>query len=88
LLSACNANSGASQTPPLPEAGSLDEVLFKQRCHDCHMPPLPRNHPAADWPAIVDRMQSHRLTTGLKPLTGKELRRIKAYLQRNAKDAT
>jgi len=52
------------------------------------MPPLPRNHPAADWPAIVDRMQSHRLTTGLKPLTGKELRRIKAYLQRNAKDAT
>jgi hypothetical protein len=33
-------------------------------------------------------MQSHRITTGLTPLTAEELRRIQAYLQRNAKDAT
>ena len=88
-LTACNANSGTAQhREPLPEAGSPDEVLFTQRCHDCHVPPLPRNRPAGDWPAIVERMQSHRLTSGLRPLTGDELRRIKDYLQRNAKDAT
>ena len=88
LVTACNANSGAPQQLRLPEAGGADEVLFKQRCHDCHVPPFPRNHPAGDWPAIVQRMQSHRITSGLTPLSGEELRRIKAYLQRNAKDAT
>ena len=89
LLAACSADKGPSSPKvSLPEAGSPDEVLFSQRCHDCHVPPLPRNHPAADWPVIVQRMQSHRITAGLTPLTGEELRRIKAYLERNAKDAT
>ena len=75
-------------TGPLPEAGSPDEVLFKQRCHDCHVPPMPRDRTASAWPAIVQRMQAHRIATGLTPLTGEELRRIRAYLQRNAKDTT
>jgi hypothetical protein len=89
MLTACSVESGpSSRHEPLPEPGSPDEVLFKQRCHDCHVPPLPQNRPASAWPAIVQRMQSHRITTGLTPLTGDEVRRIKAYLQRNAKDAT
>jgi hypothetical protein len=89
MLTACSAESGpSSRHEPLPEPGSPDEVLFKQRCHDCHVPPRPQNRPASAWPAIVQRMQSHRITTGLTPLTGDEVRRIKAYLQRNAKDAT
>lgn len=89
LLTACGAESGPSpQVQQLPEAGSPDEVLFKQRCHDCHMPPLPQDRPANAWPAIVQRMQSHRITTGLTPLSDEEVRRIEAYLQRNAKDAT
>jgi Dihaem cytochrome c len=88
VLAACSAESGpSSRKVSLPEAGSPDEILFKQRCHDCHMPPLPRDRPAAAWPAIVQRMQSHRITTGLTPLTDEELRRIKDYLQRNAKDS-
>jgi len=72
----------------LPETGSADEVLFSQRCHDCHVPPRPQDKPAAAWPAIVQRMQSHRITNGMTPLSAEELGRIMGYLQRNAKDAT
>jgi hypothetical protein len=88
LLSACNADSGAPHQLSLPEEGNSDEALYQQRCHDCHVPPLPQSRMAVAWPAIVERMQSHRITTGLRPLTRDEMRRIKAYLQRNAKDAT
>ena len=89
LLAACSAESGSSSyKASLPEAGSPDEVLFNQRCHDCHIPPLPQDRPASAWPEIVRRMQSHRITTGLTPLTDEELQRIEAYLLRNAKDAT
>jgi hypothetical protein len=88
LLTACNAGSGASHQLSLPEAGNSDETLFQRRCHDCHVPPLPQARKAVAWPAIVERMQSHRISTGLRPLTSDEMRRIKAYLQRNAKDST
>ena len=88
LLTACNADSRPPRHVSLPEAGSRDEVLFEQRCHDCHVPPRPQAKPAAAWPAIVQRMQSHRITNGLKPLSDEELRRIMGYLQRNAKDNT
>jgi hypothetical protein len=89
LLAACSADKGPSSPKvSLPEAGSPDEVLFSQRCHDCHVPPRPQDKPAAAWPAIVQRMQSHRITNGLKPLSDEELRRIMGYLQRNAKDNT
>ena len=88
LLTACNADSGTTHQLSLPEEGNSDETLFQQRCHDCHVPPLPKSRMADAWPAIVERMQSHRITTGLRPLTSDEMRRIKAYLQRNAKDAT
>jgi hypothetical protein len=88
-MTACSSEKGpSSRQGPLPEAGSPDAVLFKHRCHDCHVPPSPHDHTADAWPAIVQRMQSHRVTNGLTPLSGEELRRIRAYLQRNAKDAT
>ena len=89
LLTACGADKGPSSPKVnLPEAGSADELLFSQRCHDCHVPPRPQAKPAAAWPAIVQRMQSHRITNGLTPLSTEELRRIEGYLQRNAKDNT
>jgi hypothetical protein len=90
VLTACGAGGdrSAAQRLDLPETGSTDEVLFSQRCHDCHVPPRPQDKPAAAWPAIVQRMQSHRITNGLTPLSAEELRRIMGYLQRNARDAT
>jgi len=89
VLTACDAGGGAAaQLGDFPETGGADEVLFSQRCHDCHVPPRPQDKPAAAWPAIVQRMQSHRITNGLIPLSAEELRRIMSYLQRNAKDAT
>ena len=90
VVAACDAGGGrpAAQRLDLPETGSADEVLFSQRCHDCHVPPRPQDKPAAAWPAIVQRMQSHRITNGMTPLSAEELGRIMGYLQRNAKDAT
>jgi len=72
----------------LPEAGTPDAVLFSERCHDCHKPPLPQDREAGAWPAIVQRMQSHRIANGFAPLTGEEERRIKAYLYRNARGSS
>ena len=89
LLAACGGTA-ASPTTSVDAPGAAagpDAALFAQRCHDCHLPPRPQDFPAAAWPAIVRRMQSHRITTGLAPLTADELGRIQAYLQRNAKDA-
>jgi hypothetical protein len=90
VLTACDAGGGRAAAPrlALPETGSADEVLFSQRCHDCHVPPRPQDKPAAAWPAIVQRMQSHRITNGLTPLSAEELGRIMGYLQRNARGAT
>lgn len=87
LSAACGGATPPGANADSPEAATSDAVLFAQRCHDCHVPPRPQDFPAAAWPAIVARMQSHRITTGLSPLTGDELRRIQTFLQRNAKDA-
>jgi hypothetical protein len=87
LSAACGGTAPSAADTGSPETASSDAALFAERCHDCHVPPRPQDFPAAAWPAIVARMQSHRITTGLSPLTDDELRRIQAYLQRNAKDA-
>lgn len=76
--------AGHAQAPIAPAS---DAELFAQRCHDCHVPPRPQDFPAADWPGIVQRMQSHRIATGMDPLTQDEMTRIQSYLQRNARDS-
>ena len=80
----CTAKPAPS-APVYPEAGAPDEILFSSRCHECHVPPFPRDRAAAAWPAIVERMQRHRIANGMTPLSGEEQGRITAYLQRNAK---
>ena len=84
LAAACSAKPVPSAAV-YPEAGTPDEILFSSRCHECHVPPFPRDRDAGAWPAIVERMQRHRIANGMTPLTGDELSRITVYLQRNAK---
>jgi cytochrome c5 len=40
------------------ELASLQEgrTLVLRKCGGCHRPPLPRAHPAAEWPGKIDEM--------------------------------
>ena len=83
-MAACTAKPVPSAAV-YPEAGTADEILFSSRCHECHVPPFPKDRASGAWPLIVERMEKHRIESGKTPLTGEEERRITAYLQRNAK---
>lgn len=41
--------------------------VFRQTCAQCHALPDPRQHPAAEWPAVVARMQ-HNMAAMHRPL--------------------
>jgi hypothetical protein len=84
LIAACTAKTVPSAAV-YPESGTADQILFSSRCHECHVPPYPKDRAAGDWPSIVERMQKHRFESGMTPYTVDEERRITAYLQRNAK---
>jgi len=43
---------------------------------------------AAEWPNVVLRMQQHRISKVLTPMSKAQIRELTTYLQRNAKDAT
>jgi cytochrome c2 len=70
------ASLAASQSP--------GASLFKEFCAQCHALPDPKNHPAAEWPAVVERMQKHLVRTNKKVMTQEEEKRIEAYLEANA----
>ena len=67
-----------------PEPESVGAMVFKQRCSDCHVPPLPASRKAHDWPQIVGRMQKHRIMNNFAPITNDEMRQILDYLQKHA----
>ena len=49
---ACTAKPGPSAAV-YPEAVTADEILFSSRCHECHVPPFPKDRAAGAWPLIV-----------------------------------
>jgi mono/diheme cytochrome c family protein len=54
---------------------------YVERCSVCHETPSPQAHTAAEWDAVVGRMQGHMVTMDLDPLTPDQMARVKAYLQ-------
>ncbi len=70
---------------PVAQPGEIgedaDAQLYVQRCSICHETPSPQAHTAADWDAVVGRMQGHMLSMDLDPLTPDQVGRIKAYLE-------
>lgn len=84
LLSACDT----SVEPQIyPEAGSVSEQFYQEKCAGCHVAPNPNAHVPRVWFRIVQRMQMRMKSGGLKSLNENELTEIMDYLQRNAATA-
>lgn len=75
-----------------PEVNTASGESFRLACNQCHALPDPRRHTAAEWPAVVDRMQKNlewmNRVVGNKPLPGEPQLRIdeiNAFLARHAR---
>jgi hypothetical protein len=65
--------------------------MFRHACDQCHVLPDPKRHAAADWPAVVRRMQANMLWMNRVAGTRFDVREpqlraadIVAFLQRHA----
>jgi len=74
-----------------PEVNSPAGESFRLACSQCHVLPDPRRHSAADWPAVVARMQKNmewmNRVVGSKPIPGEpqlKIEDINAFLIRHA----
>jgi hypothetical protein len=76
-LSSCGAGS-------LPEEGSQDVILFRNKCTVCHSWPHPRRHNVREWDHYLPIMEGHMKTRGLS-IEPQEMETIRAYLHRNAR---
>jgi len=59
-------------------------ALFARSCARCHALPDPRQHTAAEWPAVVARMRQNMEKMGVAPISDDEANRITEYLERRA----
>jgi len=74
-----------------PQVNSPAGESFRLACSQCHVLPDPRRHSAADWPAVVARMQKNmewmNRVVGSKPIPGEpqlKIEDIHAFLIRHA----
>ena len=75
-----------------PEVNRAEGEAFRLACNQCHVLPDPRRHTAAEWRAVVARMQENmewmNRVVGSKPMPGEpELRveEISAFLAKHAR---
>jgi len=75
-----------------PEAYAPSGESFRLACSQCHVLPDPRRHTAAEWPAVVARMQRNmqwmNRVVGTKPIPGEPQLRvdeINAFLAKYAR---
>lgn len=69
-----------------PQTNTVGYQVLKDSCAQCHAAPLPNSRLAKQWPAIVHRMQTHRLKKAYEPIDKVKLQHLISYLQRNARD--
>jgi cytochrome c2 len=75
-----------------PEVNTPAGESFRLACSQCHVLPDPRRHTAAEWPAVVARMQKNmewmNRVVGSKPVPGEpqlNIDEINAFLARRAR---
>lgn len=68
-----------------PDMQSKEFQVYSQNCSACHAPPQPSAHTAAEWPAVITRMQNHRIHRGLGRIMAYEAIMIRDYLIRHAR---
>ena len=76
----------------IPEVNAPAGEPFRLACGQCHVLPDPRRHSAAEWPAVVARMERNmewmNRVVGSKPIPGEPQLRIEdinAFLKRYAR---
>jgi hypothetical protein len=76
----------------IPEVNAPAGEPFRIACSQCHVLPDPRRHTAAEWPAVVARMEKNmewmNRVVGSKPIPGEPQLRIEdinAFLKRYAR---
>jgi hypothetical protein len=75
-----------------PEVNRPPGEAFRLACNQCHVLPDPRRHTAAEWRAVVARMQENmewmNRVVGSKPVPGEPQLRVEeilAFLEKNAR---
>jgi hypothetical protein len=75
-----------------PEVNRPSGDAFRLACNQCHVLPDPRRYTAAEWPAVVSRMQENmewmNRVVGSRPLPGEpqlRVEEINAFLRRHAR---
>lgn len=68
----------------LPEEGSADVALFRNKCTVCHSWPHPQRHNAWEWDHYLTLMEGHMKNRGFT-MEPQEKETIRAYLHRNAR---
>jgi mono/diheme cytochrome c family protein len=68
----------------LPETGGSGAQLVASYCSRCHGIPSPALHGAAEWPAVVGRMEQQMRSNGAAVPDSGETAAIIAYLQAHA----
>ena len=69
----------------LPRAGQPGTVAFARFCSRCHALPDPSIHTAAEWPAVLGRMELNMRNMGYGQMTKGQKTAILRYLQENAR---
>jgi len=76
----------------VPQAYLVEGEAFRLACNQCHVLPDPRRYTAAEWPAVVTRMERNMAwmnrVVGSKPVRGEPQLRIEAinaFLARHAR---
>jgi len=75
-----------------PDVERPEGEAFRLACNQCHVLPDPQRHTAAEWPAVVARMQENMAwmnrVVGSKPIAGEPQLRIdeiNGFLQKHAR---
>lgn len=93
LLAYLKANGQRPLDPArYPEVDTPSGEAFRLACSQCHVLPDPKRHTAAEWPAVVARMQRNmqwmNRVVGSKPVPGEpqlRIEEINAFLKKYAR---
>jgi len=69
-----------------PELNTQAGRVFTRTCSQCHVLPDPRQHTAAQWPAVVARMQLHMRERNVPPPGEGDVKQIDSFLAQYAYD--
>lgn len=72
-------NNALQPLEPIPDV--LKGHAFERHCASCHALPDPKQHTAAEWSQVVERMLRSMTVMKYSPPDAEELKAIKAYLQ-------